>query len=300
MTALSAESVALCVPCYREALDGFAEAIAALDPAPGVLLAVDDGSDDGTGKRLEAAGFQVITHDRNQGLGAARNSLWRRCEQLGFQVAAFLDADVRPPPDYLRRVCSMLGEGRLAGVGGRNLELRPQSRADRWRARFWEQGLGSRELLDAPMLVGACASYRVAVLRDVGGFDSSHRTHGEDVDLGRRLRARGHRLRYQPEIVVHHVRRDSSMTLLRGCYRHCREGMRATLRTPIGEPQAAALVLGMGRKLVRAPVAALVRRGDPGEALLGGAACGAGMLGYLVGWARAQGGAQDAPQRSWQ
>jgi GT2 family glycosyltransferase len=264
---------------------GFAEAIARLDPAPGALLAVDDGSGDGTAERLAAAGFEVISHRSNLGLGAARNSLWRRCEELGFQVAVFLDADVHPPPDYLRRVCALLGQERIAGVGGRNLEQSPATRADRWRARFWPQELGSIELMDAPMLVGACASYRISALRDVGGFDVRHRSHGEDVDLGRRMRARGHRLRYDPAIAVHHTRQDTEMTLVRGCYRHCREGMRATLRTPGSDPQPISLVVGMARKLVRAPLSSLVRRGDPGEALLGSAACGAGMLGYLVGWA---------------
>ena len=146
--------------------------------------------------------------------------------------------------------------------------------------------------MDSPMLVGACASYRISALRDVGGFDPRHRTHGEDVDLGRRMHARGHRLRYDPAIVVHHMRRDTGMTLVRGCYRHCREGMRATLRTPGLDPQPMSLLVGMGRKIVRAPVASLLRRRDPGEAMLGGAACGAGMLGYLVGWATSQ-----SPQR---
>lgn len=285
MSALSPREVALCVPAFREPLVGFGQVMSALDPAPGALLAVDDGSSDGTDIRLQEAGFEVIIHEQNRGLGAARNTLWRRAEQLGFSAVAYLDADVQPSTDYLSRVCSLLGSDGLAGVGGRNIDEQPEGRADRWRARFWPQQLGEQTLRDAPMLIGACASYRISALRDVEGFDPAHWTHGEDVDVGRRLRAYGHRLYYEPDLVVRHTREDSELTLVRGCYRHCREGMRATLRTPGRDPQPGSLVFGMGRKWLRAPLASLLRRRDLGEALLGSAACSAGMLGYLVGWA---------------
>lgn len=167
------------------------------------------------------------------------------------------------------------------------MDIDPQGRADRWRARFWPQHLGEQTLMNAPMLIGACASYRISALRDVQGFDPEHRTHGEDVDVGRRLRAHGHRLHYEPDLVVCHTREDTELALLRGCYRHCHEGMRATLRTPGGAPEPASLVFGMGRKWLRAPLASLLRRRDLKEAALGSAACSAGMLGYLVAWSGA-------------
>ncbi len=199
---------------------------------------------------------------------------------------AFLDADVRPPPDYLDRVCSLLEEDRVAGVGGRNVDEAPSTWVDAWRGRFWPQSLGSSRLMDAPMLVGACATYRIGALEEVGGFNPLFRTHGEDVEIGRRLRSQGQRLLYEPDLVVTHVRRDRPSELLLHCFRHCRGGMRATLGTPGDDPRPSALVLGMVRKGVRAPAAALVRRRDPKEAALGAAACGAGLLGYVAGWAR--------------
>jgi GT2 family glycosyltransferase len=278
------------VPCYRERarVPALAAALQRLDPAPAVLLAVDDGSDDGTGEALREAGFELLTHPENLGLGAARNTLWRAVEQRGLVAVAYLDADVEPAPDFLRRVAEGLREDRAAGVGGRNEDGDGDGGEwiDAWRARFWRQDLGERLLIDAPMLVGACAAYRVAALRDVGGWDSRFRTHGEDVDLGRRLRAAGHRLRYDPEIVVRHRRRDTATSLLRMCFLHCREGMRATLGTPGEEPRPDQLVLGMAKKAASAPAAALMRRHDPREAALGLAACSAGLLGYAVAWLR--------------
>jgi mycofactocin glycosyltransferase len=283
---MDARSIAIGVPCYREEerIPALARALHALDPAPGALLAVDDGSRDGTATALRREGFEVLVHEQNLGLGAARNTLWRRADGLGLPAIGFLDADVIPPPDYLQRVCDLLGDDRVAGVGGRNLDLEPATWVDAWRGRFWAQQLGMLPMMDAPMLIGACATYRVAALRDVGGFNPTFRTHGEDVEIGRRLTRQGARLRYDPSILVSHHRSDGALKLLHGCYVDCREGLRATVLTPGEGPGSGALVFGMAKKGVRAPAAALLKRRDPKEALLGAAACSAGLAGYLAGW----------------
>ena len=288
MIGLGPSSIAVCVPCYREAerVPSLVDSLLALDPAPGVILVLDDGSGDRTGQLLREAGLEVLVHGENLGLGAARNSLWRRAEELGMSAVAFLDADVIPPGDYLSLVASYLSEPGTAGVGGRNLDDCEGSRSDRWRGRFWPQALGEVPLMDAPLLIGACATYRIAALREVGGFNPRFRTHGEDVEIGRRLRLSGHRLRYEPHLLVHHRRTDRPVDLVRSCYLHCREGMRATLSSPMDQSEPLSLAVGMGRKLLRAPAASLVKRRDPAEAALGLAACGAGLLGYAVGWSR--------------
>ena len=286
MSQLSPSQVAVAVPCFNERLrlEPLLQSLASLDPAPGALLFLDDGSTDGTGTWLEGHEVDLLTHPQNFGLGAARNSLWRRAEQLDLDLVAFVDADVSLPEDYVARVLdSLMADPAAAGLGGQNLDLGATALPDRWRGRFWRQSLGAHSLHDAPMLVGACATYKVSALQAVGGFDEDFRTHGEDVDIGRRLRRAGFRLCYDPALVVQHRREDSVTGLLRACYLHCREGMRATQATPIqpGEPRH--LAWGMTKKLVRAPLAALVKRRSVLEATLGLAACGAGLAGYLVG-----------------
>ena len=62
---------------------------------------------------------------------------------------------------------------------------------------------------DAPREVfspcAAAALYRRDALDDVGGFDERYFCYVEDVDLGFRLRLRGHGCLYVPDAVVHHV-----------------------------------------------------------------------------------------------
>ena len=286
-----AHRIAIGVPCFNEEarIPALLRALEQLDPAPGVVLVVDDGSTDRTAALLDAAPVELLRHTRNEGLGSARNTLWREARKRGFALIAFLDADTTPPTDWLARVGALFAEDpRLAGVGGRNVDPLNDGgrRPDQWRARFWKQDLGEEPLIDAPMLVGACSTYRTDALHDVAGFDARFRTNGEDVDVGRRLRAGGWRLRYDPSLVVEHRRRDGARSLVSLCFRHCRDGMRATRRTPEESPGAFELVTGMGRKALTAPAAALVKRRDPLEAALGAAACGAGLLGYAVGWVR--------------
>ena len=171
--------------------------------------------------------------------------------------------------DYVSRVIeSFRTDPVAAGLGGQNLDLGATALPDRWRGRFWSQSLGTNSLYDAPMLVGACATYKVSALQAVGGFDEGFRTHGEDVDIGRRLRRAGYRLCYDPTLVVQHRREDSVIGLIRACYLHCREGMRATQATPLEPGEARQLAWGMTKKLVRSPLAALMRRQSP-EAALG-------------------------------
>jgi len=287
---LSAHRIALAIPCFDEEarIPALLDALQNLDPAPGLILALDDGSTDRTAELLRAApGVELLQQGRNLGLGLGRNKLWRTARERGFPIVAFLDADVSPASDHVRHVANLFGNDvRLAGVGGRNVDvLAPDaSLADKWRTKFWPQDMGPNPSMDAPMLVGALAAYRTEALYEVTGFDGRFRTNGEDVDVGRRLRAAGWRLRYEPNFVVRHRRRDDPRSLVRACFLHCREGMRATLKTPHESPVASELVVGMARKGARAPASALLKRGDPSEAALGLVACAAGLAGYAAGW----------------
>src|SRR4030095_7209730 len=48
---------------------------------------------------------------------------------------------------------------------------------------------------------GACMLVRRTAFEDVGGFDARYFLYWEDADLCRRLRARGHEIRYVPDAV---------------------------------------------------------------------------------------------------
>jgi GT2 family glycosyltransferase len=59
---------------------------------------------------------------------------------------------------------------------------------------------------------GACMLVRRAAFDEVGGFDARYFLYWEDADLCRRLRARGHEIRYVPAATAVHRVGHSSKT----------------------------------------------------------------------------------------
>ena len=56
---------------------------------------------------------------------------------------------------------------------------------------------------------GCNSVYRRTALLDVGGFDPDFFEGGEDVDISRRLRAKGYLLDYVPDLTVYHKPRET-------------------------------------------------------------------------------------------
>ena len=65
---------------------------------------------------------------------------------------------------------------------------------------------------DVDWVSGACMLIRRAAFEAVGGFDERYFLYWEDADLCRRLRARGHEIRYVPAAAAVHVVGTSSRT----------------------------------------------------------------------------------------
>src|SRR5687767_3381149 len=63
---------------------------------------------------------------------------------------------------------------------------------------------------ETPWVSGAASLFRRAAFEAAGGFEPRIFMYGEDVDLSWRLRAQGHRLRYEPRCgVVHRTYREA-------------------------------------------------------------------------------------------
>jgi glycosyltransferase involved in cell wall biosynthesis len=72
-----------------------------------VVIAVDDGSSDGTAKAAEAAGAELLRHAQNRGKGAALKSGLERARELGADVAVTVDADGQhPAAEAMRVLCN--------------------------------------------------------------------------------------------------------------------------------------------------------------------------------------------------
>ncbi len=115
------------IPAYREA-DRIGDTIdrvrgelaAALGPGDLEIVVVDDGSDDATADRAEAAGADlVLRQSPNRGKGAAVRA---GMLAAGGRTLAFTDADLSYPPEQLLGVLAAIEDGWDVAVGSRQHE----------------------------------------------------------------------------------------------------------------------------------------------------------------------------------
>jgi len=104
--------VAVVVPAYdEEALVG--STVSGIPAFVDRIIVVDDGSKDGTAVRAQAADkrVEVIPHERNQGVGAAIVTGYRRAIAIGVDVTCVMAADGQMDPDDLETLVRAIAIG---------------------------------------------------------------------------------------------------------------------------------------------------------------------------------------------
>lgn len=178
------------------------------------VIVVDNGSTDGTAEaaeRLAAQHPDVVRVAREAGIRgsyAARNEGVRRA---AGRILCFIDADMRAPPDHLRRVEAELARGvDYLGCRVRIVAARPTLAARYNRA----VGFPVREYLERHRFAPTCClSVRREVVEAVGGFDARLESGG-DLEFGQRVYAAGFRQAYAEHIVLEHPARSTYASLL--------------------------------------------------------------------------------------
>ena len=171
------------------------------------LVVVDDASTDET-ELIAArhADIAVRLAGNPHGPAYARN---RGAEASRGAILVFVDADVVVHPDTLARVATVLARRPEVSALFGSYDVRP-----------YHQGIVSqyRNLLhhyvhlhgggDAETFWSGLGAMRRSVFFEVGMFDEWHyaRPQIEDIELGRRLRRRGHRILLDPTVQATHLK----------------------------------------------------------------------------------------------
>ena len=198
------------------------------------VTVVDNASGDGSVDlvRGEFPWARVIANPRNAGFGAAHNQVLRRARGRYWLV---LNSDAAPTGDALQTLVDALNADPGLAVVGPKLRhpdgsVQPSRRRFPTVAslflestqvqRFWPDNQVVRdhyvqdrrddEPQDVDWLVGACLCLRADAVRQVGLFDERFFMYSEEIDLCRRLRAAGWRVRYVPSAEVVHFEGGSS------------------------------------------------------------------------------------------
>jgi glycosyltransferase involved in cell wall biosynthesis len=209
--------LSIIVPAYNNG-DDLLECLSVLQrllPADAEILVVDDASTDDTPFRAAATGVHVLRRSQNGGPGAARNDGARAARG---RILLFVDADVVVAADAIDRVLAAFAADRqLAAVFG-SYDVRPRdpgviSQYRNLLHHFVHQHGNS----NASTFWAGCGAVRRAVFEAIGGFDVARfpRPSIEDIALGYRLRAAGHRIRLDKGLQGTHLKRWTLATLVR-------------------------------------------------------------------------------------
>lgn len=209
MSTVAADDFDVIVVTHRSA-PVLSACLAALGPLRARVLAVDNASDDGTRAQLAEHGIATLALDTNTGYAAAAN---RGARATHAPLLCFLNPDCEAAPEVFGAAHAALSGGDDACAVPRIAEpdrvlagSQPGYSAVKllWDVLASNYGegplcrwLARRPGFDDPTWHwphGACLFVPRVLFESLGGFDERYFLYMEDVDLGRRLAARGARI----------------------------------------------------------------------------------------------------------
>ena len=206
--------VAIVVPVHPggDGLVRCLEAIAGGDPRADEVVVAVDGPVAGARQTAEGYGFRVVETGARAGPASARNL---GAEATTAPLILFVDSDVVIPPDTAGRVASYLAERPDVDAVFGSYDERPS--APGFIAQYknlFHHYTHQHGSLEAATFWTGCGAIRREVFESVGGFDARQRWL-EDVELGYRLRAAGHRIHLDRTLQATHLKRWTFATMVR-------------------------------------------------------------------------------------
>ena len=180
------------------------------------ILVVDDGSKDATAEIAARYVATVVPNGVNRGLGYTRNVGVAHCRN---ELVASVDSDCILERTWLEMALPALEDVHVACVGGALSEYYAESASDLWRSRHLPQSWGTNRIVNPSFLFGCNLLARKDAIRAAGGYDTTLRTNGEDVDLSTRLRQEGYLLVYEPSAKAYHLQQDTLWSAMKRWWR---------------------------------------------------------------------------------
>lgn len=203
---LARPTVAVVIPAYnaRATLPVCLAAINAMSWQPDELIVFSDGSTDETDDIAREAGATVIRNDGSpKGPAHARNEAARTARS---DLLLFVDADVAISQDALELLISDLMESGAKAAFGSYDDTPQSQRVTSLYANLRHHFVHQNGARDATTFWSGLGLVQREAFLETGGFDAEKFAHPsiEDIELGARLTAAGHRIRLVPEALAKH------------------------------------------------------------------------------------------------
>jgi GT2 family glycosyltransferase len=213
---MGAVRLSVIVPAYNAAgfLDRCLQSLEDSEFRDYECIVVDDASTDDTRTVAARHPVTLLALDRNGGPARARN---RGAARAQGEILVFIDSDVCVHPDTLGRIDAHFREHPSADALMGSYDDTPEHPAfvSQYKNLFHHY-VHHRSSAEAWTFWAGCGAMRRDVFLAFGGFDESYtRPCIEDIELGSRLHASGHRIDLNPTIQVTHLKRWTLWGLVR-------------------------------------------------------------------------------------
>ncbi len=205
---MSDPSVSVIVPAHNAeaTLAECLRALQSMSVEPAEVLVYIDGSTDGTERIARNAGAEVLVNS-----GAARGPALARNAAAAVaksDLLWFVDADVVVAPDCLRRLIDDMQAHGAVGAFGSYDDSPASLRATSLYANLRHHFVHQRGNPDATTFWSGIGLVRRDIFLQFGGFDWKRFPYPsvEDVELGMRMIAAGHRIRLVPSALGKHCK----------------------------------------------------------------------------------------------
>lgn len=183
------------------------------------ILVINDNSTDDTDKILnELSDIKIINNLENKGLGFNRNL---GMKESSNELVACIDADVVLDKHWLEVMIKNFNEKNDTICGGRMDEKLISNKYNLWRAKYYSQNWGKEDIENPPFLFGCNTIQHKSLWKEVGGYDESLLTNGEDVDYANKIKnSKKFKLKYCANALSEHLQNDNLITLSNRVWRY--------------------------------------------------------------------------------
>lgn len=213
---MSAPTISVVIPAYNASrtLELCLQSLTASEMLPLECLVVDDGSTDDTvaiarrfaAKVLSTGGRRGPAHARNLGAKAATG-----------EVVFFIDADICLHRNTISRLVSGFStDSSLDAIIGSYDDSPEQQDVLSMYRNLMHRYVHQNGRTEASTFWSGCGAIRRSVFLKHGGFDESYsRPAIEDIELGYRLTAAGHKVQLDRNLEVKHLKRWTFLNLIK-------------------------------------------------------------------------------------
>ena len=209
-------SISVVIPAYNAArmLDLCLQSLAASELQPLECIVVDDGSTDQTAEVARRHGARLLSTGGRKGPAKARNQGAREAKG---DVVFFIDSDICLHRNTLARVSAGFTDHPEvdAVIGSYDDSPEQQDVLSMYR-NLMHRYVHQHGRSEASTFWSGCGAIRRRVFFEHGGFDESYRRPAiEDIELGYRLTAAGHKILLDRTLEVKHLKRWTFLNLVK-------------------------------------------------------------------------------------